>query len=257
MAGAFMADLPNDNAFHGNAHYRDITATVFRILTSFLQLHRKQAELAKDFPVLSHKHQALLLCAASVHDFCHDGKGNSEDGQHMPMRLEQKAYECASPILSEIGLSDADLHDLHLMILATDVSYGAQALSPSRILTRCYGHLFEGKDKPVVKAEDYKFLADNFLERKDLTLLAMMLEEADLFCSVGLSYDYAKMTTILVAEETEILSTKASTLHGFIEMICHGIMATPSARKLFKPTFEEIYKIASDDVRLDKDYAIN
>jgi hypothetical protein len=143
------------------------------------------------------------------------------------------------------------------MILATDVSYGAQALSPSRILTRCYGHLFEGKDKPVVKAEDYKFLADNFLERKDLTLLAMMLEEADLFCSVGLSYDYAKMTTILVAEETEILSTKASTLHGFIEMICHGIMATPSARKLFKPTFEEIYKIASDDVRLDKDYAIN
>lgn len=256
MASAFMADLPNDNPFHGNAHYRDVTATTFRILVAYQQLRAAKDLDCSLFPELDMKDMALLLCASAIHDFCHDGKGNNLEGRHVPMRLEQGAFDNAMQGLIAMGLDENDLHKIRIMILTTDVSYSAQALSPSRILTKCYGYWFEGKDKPVTNAEDYSFLADALCADNKLTLMAMMLEEADLFCSVGLSYEYAKMTTVLVAEETKILSTKASTLHGFIEMICNGVMASPASRKLFKSTFEHVYKNASEDVRKDRDYAV-
>jgi hypothetical protein len=257
MVGAFLADLPNKKLFHCNAHYRDVTSTVFRILTAFRQLRNQDDDLQAKYPELNERQQALLICAATIHDFCHDGKGNSKDGEHIPMRLEAKAFHCASPVLNKIGLSTEDLEDLRLMILATDVSYGEQALSPSRVLTRCYDYIYGDADEPVIAADDYKFMIDSFMDRKSLTLMAMILEEADLFTSAGLSYEYAKMATVLVAKETEILSTKASTFHGFLEMICGGILKTPAGQKLFKPTFDQIYKIVSEDVKNDTDYDVS
>ncbi|GEM_PF-1334644 len=246
LAAALLAEIPNDKPFHGNAHYRDILCSTFRLLT----LHRHRASIDKDLYDLPPETAALMLVAACVHDYCHDGRGNNIDGVHTPMRLEKNAFDKAEPSLRQFGLPQSELERVRVMILTTDVSFDDMGSSPSRRLRAAYAHHFEGKHAPklcpvlVPLAED-----------KTLSLMAMMLEEADIYTSVGLNYDYARLTTVLVAQETKILTTKASTLHGFIEMICGGLMASPASRLLFNETFQAISRQAAEDVRANIDYA--
>lgn len=246
MAGALLAGLPNDKPFHGNAHYRDILSTVFRLVTLHLYLQRMDEETA----VLDEEQCAMMLCAACVHDFCHDGRGNNLEGVHTPMRLEKQAFDMAEPVLRLFGLPEDDIVRIRTMVLTTDVSYDDTGSSPSRRLRSAYAYHFEGKKAPLL----CPVLAP-LKDDKALCLMAMMMEEADIYTSVGLNYDYARMTTVLVAQETKILSTKASTLHGFIEMICGGLLATPAAQHLFHDTFSRISTQAAEDVRLNVDYA--
>jgi hypothetical protein len=249
IAAALLSDLPNENKFHSNAHFRDITLTALRLCTL-------QNDLSTDHR-LNDDNICLVLIAALLHDFGHDGQGNAVDGVHEPMRLEQRAFSLAEPVLKLFDLTDEELNRIRIMILCTDVSYGPMALSPSRVLNKCYRYFYNDTQKPDISVEAYRFVADALLEDKTLCLMAMILEESDIFTSVGLSYEYAKMTTLLVAEETEILKGNASTLHGFIEMICQGLISTPAATFLFADTFAKVYAQASDDVQNNLDYVLS
>lgn len=254
VAAAMLGDLPNHNPFHSNDHFRDITATVLRMCN----VHNDLVNMGEiEHDALTSNDICLMLIAACIHDFCHDGCGNTLDGVHIPMRLEKRAFSMAQPVLKLFDLSDEELKLIEMMILCTDVSYGDKGYSPSRILNKFYKYHFEANDLPNITSDDYSHLADYLKDHKKTVLMAMMLEEADIFTSVGLSYEYAKLTTTLVAAETDILRGTPSTLHGFIEMICHGLISSPAAQFLFSEPFDKIYKQVSKDVHDNHDYVVN
>ena len=250
LAASILGDIPNAENFHNNAHYRDITSTIFRLITCADQLKETKIQLDLDDKI-------LMLIAACIHDYAHDGQGNMHGGIHLPMRLERKALDYSLPILKLFGLRDDEQARLETMILCTDVSCGPQGLSPSRILSKVYNFHYNHWPNPKIKSLEYAPLYQALMADEKTCLMAMMLEEADIFTSVGLSYDYAKLTTILVAKETKILSTKASTLLGFIEIICDGLIASPAACHLFSEGFEEIYIQVGKDVMDDIDFALS
>lgn len=245
IAAGVLADMPSENSFHSNAHYRDVLCTAFRLVMLHQKTSKPEAQVSVEMV-------ALFLMSVAVHDFTHDGGGNvQKDGTHTPMRLEKQAASNAASILQHFDLGSENLEKLESLILGTDVSLDGRGSSPSRFLKSVYAYHYSGDGRP----EDSGVEAlDRLLDDKELCLLAMMVEEADLFTSVGLNYDYARLTTVLVARESGVLSTTASTLHGFIEMMCSGMLLTPAGQMALGSSFALIEKQAAQDVGNNVDY---
>jgi len=127
------------------------------------------------FKPLAPNERELLLFAALMHDFHHDGhivKG-------VPFRLEKLALEAAAPYLSQAGVSGADRERLAAIVLATFVLTGVP------FARACHRHHAHGEPRPELTPDSgaLGLLADD----ARLALLAVLLTEADVLASVGLT----------------------------------------------------------------------
>lgn len=180
LTSAVLGEIPNDLPFHDNAHYRKVTMSAIRQVAVHNEIYRDtEWELGQ-------RDIALMITAAHIHDFMHDGK---EDGS-VPMRLEKQSFELAKPFLIEAGVDDEFLADLEVMVLSTYVRPFGSPEAPTNQMKAAYKHYFEndGQGEPPELCPELQRLHGN----KRLCLLSALFQESDLMPSLIFGYDAAK-----------------------------------------------------------------
>lgn len=133
--------------------------------------------------------RARLLVAALAHDFHHDGR----DARTAPFRLERLAVERTLPYLVEAGVAAEDREIIAAGILATEVSKGA----PYARL--CHRQFHGGGERPRVPA-GIDGLAPLAVDAR-AALLAVLLTEADVLPSVGLTIEHGELSQVKLSRE--------------------------------------------------------
>lgn len=218
LMAAALGGVPSVLPFHSHHHIREVTALSCALSRAAHKIH----------PFANpHRDMCEIWIAACIHDFAHDGQGNRRHGKYTPMRLERRALDKAEPYLKTAGLPQESWDRIRVMVLATDVSKISplEGMSPSEWLRRAIAG--EQPDK-TCPPELLPLFAD-----LNLRAQAALLEDADLCTSAGMPYEFARRMTMLIAQETEVLSASPETLIGFLEHICHGEYITDAARAIF------------------------
>jgi len=237
LTAAILAETQHLNAYHNTNHFREVFVMIMRLCSTHNWLNDIPHDQFYPTDVL------LMLIAAAVHDFAHDGKGNFPNDRHQPSRLEKEAFVQARPFLQAAGLTEDELSAVELMILTTDVSRSQFGDSPSNLLRKAYRAHYLGE----MPMPDLPVIMQHLSYDAKLCLMAMTLCEADIAPSTGLNYEFSKFTTTLVAKENGILTPAATTLHDFMIEICHGHYLTPAARYLMEENFAMISMRAEED----------
>jgi hypothetical protein len=195
------------NPYHNRQHFCEV-------LLSALCLSRLAA--------LAPREQAQLLLAALVHDFHHDGRGNKD----VPFRLEKLAIAAAQPYLQAAGVTEDERARIAAIVMATEVSTGVP------FGRQCYRYFFEGGNAPPAATGDLpKMLAQD----ARLALQAVLLTEADVLPSVGLTVDYAELSQENLSREWGRPLNAADKLF-FLEHVFQDFVAS----RFFSPNFENI-----------------
>lgn len=149
---------------------------------------------------------ALLLFAALMHDFHHDGR----IVKGVPFRLERLALASAQPYLDAAGVPAADRERLDALVLATFVPTGVP------FARHCHRHHFLGAPRPAppTDAGALALLADD----ARLAMLAVMLTEADVLASVGLTVALGDEAQRKIEREMHLAMGPADKLH-FLETV--------------------------------------
>lgn len=185
----------NANAFHNKIHLCEVLLCTIAI-SNLVQLSAHE--------------KALLFVAAAAHDFHHDGRPNVR-----PYRLESLATSLAKPYLVDAGVSALDSHTISTLILATETQTGVS------IARAYYAKHFMGVDASQFDvAIDFPLLASDCRS----SLLAVILAEADILPSVGLTAEHAKSTALRLAQEWNTPFTPKSKI-DFIDN-CVGDLIT-------------------------------
>jgi hypothetical protein len=119
--------------------------------------------------------KSLLLFAALMHDFHHDGR----IVKGVPFRLERLAIASTQPYLDSAGVPADERERLAALILATFVPAGVP------FARHCHRHHFLGAPRPEPPADAGALAL--LAEHARLAMLAVMLTEADVLASVGLT----------------------------------------------------------------------
>lgn len=162
------------NPYHNSRHFCEV-------LLSALYLSLRGA-VAPD-------EHARLLVAALAHDFHHDGK--SDPGA--PFRLERVAVEATMPYLAAAAVPEGECARIAALILATQVSTAVP------FARRCYLHFFG--DDPRPRAPESEPRLALLATDARLALQAVLLTEADVLPSVGLTEAYAELSQLNLARE--------------------------------------------------------
>jgi hypothetical protein len=196
------------NAYHNSQHFCEV-------MLSALYLSLRAS--------LNSQQQAPLLFAALAHDFHHDGTMN----KNQAFRLERLAAQAAAPYLDAAGVAADDQAAVTALILATETSVGVA------FARECYLQLTGGHTPPAVPSIEPR-LAPIAADRA-LALQAVLLTEADLLPSVGLTVDYAERTQAKLAAEWGVTLNEKDKLH-FLEQVfgdfCVGRFFSPNVQQL-------------------------
>ena len=135
------------------------------------------------------REKAELLAAALVHDFHHDGSTNA----NVPFRLERLSAQAASPYFEAAGVPTDAQARIRAMVFSTEVSVGA------RFARECHLHFAASGSRPSVSGipAPLAILADD----ARLALQAVIIGEADVLSSAGLTVQYGELQQEKLAEE--------------------------------------------------------
>jgi hypothetical protein len=162
------------NPYHNAQHFCEVMLSAFYLSLLAGVAAREKAE---------------LLVAALAHDFHHDGSTNA----NVPFRLERLSAEAASPYLEAAGVpTDAQVR-IRAMIFSTEVSVGA------RFARECHLHFAASATQPSLAGIPAPLapLADD----ARLALQAVILGEADVLSSAGLTVQYGELQQEKLAQE--------------------------------------------------------
>ncbi len=243
MMAAILAEVPNGLQYHGNEHYRKVLFHTIRLLVT----HQ-----SSDFPyqpILNRDDLVKMLIAATIHDLGHEGGDNLREGMYTPGYMEQQAFDIARPYFEALGLERDFWGEIETVIFCTDITFFAGDNSPCVRMKKIYRHFFMGG----VEDEDVESMMIGklrlFEENQKLAVMAMMLHEADIATSAGLSYEQSKIESINIMEERGVRNAGPKTLLRFLTEQLDGRMMTPAAQKLFSGEMSIIMQQAEDDIR--------
>ena len=161
-----------DNGYHNHRHFCEVVLCAL-FLAQLVQLARRE--------------QALVVLAALLHDFHHDGRPNGQ-----PFRLELRSVAAARPYLQEAGVDLAEQAALSTLVLATDSARGVP-------LARCCHGWHSGDMMPPPESPLPQL--DSLILLPRLALMAVLLTEADVLPSVALTMAHADVTTARLESE--------------------------------------------------------
>jgi 3'5'-cyclic nucleotide phosphodiesterase family protein len=138
---------------------------------------------------VSAREKVELLVAALVHDFHHDGNTNA----NVPFRLERLSAQAASPYLQAAGVPMEAQARVTAMIFSTEVSVG------TRFARECHLHFAASGSRPSLSGipGPLALLAGD----ARLALQAVIVGEADVLSSAGLTVQYGERQQEKLAEE--------------------------------------------------------
>lgn len=223
LLAGIAADVPVQNPYHNNAHFREVTA----MMALFVQA--QPGMLAHD--------AALCLLAAAAHDLSHDGGSNTVAGTHVSFRLEERAVAAIVPLMRLAGLSEIDAADVQAMIRTTDISGGG--LSPHKILRQLAEGPAQGQDLQVPLA------LSRLQGNPRLLAMACLLSDADLAPSASLCHRFAIASTRALACENPQMVATDRTLLGFLDHVVEGRFATAAARQVAQPGLDRLRRQTS------------
>lgn len=244
LMAAVLAEIPNDLLYHGNEHYRKVMFHTIRLLATHRQGHFAGLPDLDDMDVLK------VLIAATIHDLGHEGGDNLREGIYTPGYMEQKAFDMMRPYFETLGLDREFWGDIETIIFCTDITFFAGDNSPCARMKKIYRHHFL-HDLP--DDVDVGMMMIGKLRRFEnsprLALMAMLLHEADIATSSGLSYEQSRAETISIMEERGMTTAGPKVLLRFLIEQLNGCMITPAAQLLFGKELADIMKQAEDDLR--------
>jgi hypothetical protein len=133
--------------------------------------------------------RAEILVTALIHDFHHDGTKN----MNATFRLEKLSAEAAAPYLEVAGVSPDVRARIAAMVFATEVTVG------TRFARDCHLHFSAGAPAPSLSAipAPLALLATD----ARLALEAVIVAEADVLSSAGLTVQYGELQQEKLARE--------------------------------------------------------
>ncbi len=239
MAGV-LAEVPNSLPYHNVMHFRKVVFHMIRMIIAHNYIFSGGQNVLKVGDVTQ------LLIAACIHDLGHDGGGNIVDRVYYMGRIEKRSFNLALPYLKACGLSEEFLENIRIMLIGTDASPFGDPFSPVCQIRAAYEYHYgsDEEEASLLLREDLSILR----ERSDLTLFCMMLHEADVMNSAGVSYEVTQKESVAIAREIGTEASPEDTLL-FLEKICHNEMQTHSAQYLAQDNFESIRMRIMDDYR--------
>ena len=162
------------NPYHNSQHYCEV-------MLSALYLSGKLA-----MPSLV---RARLVAAALAHDFHHDGRTSIG----MPFRLERLAAQAALPYFDFAKVSADEQARIATLILATETTVGVP------FARKCRDHFANGAELP--QPQDVEPRLAILATDADMAEQAVLLSEADLLASVGLTVFYGELTQANLSKE--------------------------------------------------------
>ncbi len=243
--GAVLGEIPNDLEYHGNDHYRKVLFHTIRLLA----LHNQQADEANK---LDDEQIALTLAAACIHDLGHPGGDNAKEGVYAPGLMEQKSFDQARPYLEAAGLSAAQIGQMETLVFCTDITFFAGDNSPCVRMKKIYKHYFwddQSEDVSMMMMGKLRRYEDN----PKLALMAMMLHEADIGTSAGLSYERTITETVSFLRERNINIAGPKTVMAFLRDQLGETMFTSAGKQLFGPAMAQVIEQAERDILAGKE----
>jgi len=236
------AEIVNDCPYHNNAHFREVMAFMIRncVTNNELVEYSERGAEFLDGPDL-----AKCMLAAAGHDLRHDGSGNAGSDGHTPYRLEQYSFDLMQPYLSRIGLEDADLQDIRIMVLITDVTADKGGISPLRYMRSAYFSHFHGMelDAEVLPPELASLASD-----ARLAVMCALMSDSDLGPSAGTNYAFNQKMTILIGREDPAVRPGPHTTIGFSQYILEHSFTSTAGRTNFQLSLERILRQASGNM---------
>ena len=239
-----LGEIDHNLSYHSNMHFRKVVFQCMRMIAVYNDIYQGTSR------AFSERQIALLLATACIHDFGHDGKGNTLKGVYIPHRLEEAAYELVAPVFKAAGFDDEDdLNLMHSMLICTDVTPFNDPGNAVNQAKAAYRKHFLSDSRSMHQKlnldEELKILE----ECPAAAAMALMLHEADIATSAGLHYDMTKYETGLL--RIEIADGVALPQHilDFLKDICNRQMLSEVGQQLFAANMARIYALAEDDVK--------
>ncbi len=224
MVAAVLAEVNNDLPYHNNMHFKKVVLHMVRMIVAHNDI------FAGTRNAFSKNKISTFIVSAAIHDLDHKGKGNIIDRKYYMAKVEQHSFDLALPYFKAAGMSDKELADIRIMLITTDTSPFGDPISPANQSRAAYEYHYG-----LSEEDDNLTLTDDLIilnERDDLTLMCMMLHEADIMNSAALDYEITKKESIAVSKEVgRDKATPEDTL-VFMEKICDSQMMSDSARQI-------------------------
>lgn len=242
MLASVLGEIDNPLPYHSNMHYRKVTLQLIRLIAQHNEIY---AGTAKSF---SDRDICLLLTAACIHDLAHDGRGNTVQGVHERARLETLAFRIITHWMEPLGFTDKGVQEaIRAMLVSTDVSPVGDPRAPVAQMKAAYRHHFfaqEGWSEPLNLSPDLKPLEGN----QHLTMMAVVLQEADIATSAGLDYNVTKYETALVCEEYKMKEALPQHIINFMRDVCGRQFLSDAGQRLYAANMARIFALAQKDV---------
>jgi hypothetical protein len=220
-------DQTDSNVYHNRLHFA-------KVVFSFYQLARLHNSLCEPSDRLTADEIAMGLLAATAHDVCHDGHGNTLNGIHTPLRLEHIAINHSRQWVSE-KYPDMDLtainHALKL-VYATDVS--GKHPTPADYIRCAYDMAYKGRMPTLDAPINLLGQLHPILTSPKMVLLASLLQDSDIFSSVVDEHHHAKENLRVAYERRGATDTLSMAQSGsfFIEKLLKLRLTTDVANHL-------------------------
>lgn len=167
---------------------------------------------------------ARVVTAALMHDFHHDGS----HGTASPFRLERLAADRARPYLQSAGVDEDECQRLEALVLATDPSGGVP------FARACWTFHRNGGAQVPLHPELPLPLA-RLRAEPDLAQEAVLLAEADVLPSIGLTVEHAEQLQSRLASEWNVKLDRDDKLRFIDRMIAEITVST-----FFIPNIETV-----------------
>lgn len=242
MLAAVLGEYPNDLQYHGNEHYRKVLSHALRIVATHNAMNVGTGS------VLNKDRLAVLLIGACIHDLGHEGGDNARDGVYTPGYMEQKAIDIARPYFEALGLGREEMGEIETIVFCTDITFFAGDNSPCVRMKKIYKHYFwsdESEDVSMMMMGKLRRYEDN----PKLALMAMILHEADVATSAGLSYEQTIKETIDIMEERSITTAGPKTVLAFLREQLGETMFTEASKRLFGDVMSQVIHRAESEIQ--------
>ena len=237
---AILAEYPNDLQYHGNEHYRKVFFHMVRLLSKHNQLFKDTNRM------LSKESIVQSLIAACIHDLGHEGGDNMRDGVYTPGFMEQKAFDVSKPYLQKCGLDEDLIGEIETIVFCTDITFFAGDNSPCIRMKKIFKYYFWDEDVGDASLMMMGKLR-RYVDNPRLSQMAMLLHEADIGTSAGLSYEQTKNETINIMEERGLDSAGPRVVIAFLREQLGETMYTEAAKQTFGPAMDGVIKSAEAD----------
>ena len=243
MAG-MLGEVENNLPYHNNMHYRKVLLNLICMIAEHNHIYEGTNR------ALTADQIGTMLIAACIHDFGHDGLGNTVKGVFQQGRLERRSFELVKPCLEVAGVTEEEiLQDIKVMLLCTDVNPLGDLGNPLNQMKAAYRFHYMGDKTRMHTLNLDEEIAVLELD-PHLTNMCLIMHEADIATSAGLTYEITKYETTILMAEIGTKIARPEHVIDFLNQICQRKFLSDAGQRLYAANLARIYALAEADLEV-------